>query len=185
MNQTFSNSSLWKGQFGLSDAERLDIFSLPLVEHTVMMYGKPTKLPRKIGFFSNESEGYRFTGNIIRAEPLVGVLEAILERVNQQTESDFNAILINRYEGGGDYIGPHSDDERTLGRNGVVTISLGQQRIFRIRDKSTRAIVQDIIVEDGDMYWMQGEFQTHYTHEIPKQKQAGTRISLTFRRHLE
>ena len=106
--------------------------------------------------------------------------------MNQQTESDFNAILINCYEGGDDYIGPHSDDERTLGRNGVVTISLGQQRVFRIRDKTTRAIVHDIVVEDGDMYWMRGEFQTHYTHEIPKQKRAtGTRISLTFRRHLE
>ena len=58
------------------------------------------------------------------------------------TKSDFNAILVNRYASGDDYIGAHSDDEKSLGPNGVVTISIGQERILRIRDKKTKQITQ-------------------------------------------
>jgi len=54
----------------------------------------------------------------------------------------------------------HSDDERYLGVNiGVLTISNGEKRKFRIRNKST------IVLADCHMF---GSFQKKYTHEIPK-----------------
>jgi alkylated DNA repair dioxygenase AlkB len=73
---------------------------------------------------------------------------------------------------------------RELTNDGVITISVGSDRIFRIREKKTKNFVFDLTVSDSDLYWMKGDFQKHYTHEIPKQKKIKTqRISLTFRHH--
>ncbi len=185
------NSKLLKGKFLIANKENLNqlnqLNQLPLSKHTVTVWDKDYLTPRDVGFFSDVSAGYKYSGNTIPAKKLSDypVLVEILGKVNEFTKSDFNAILVNRYANGDDYIGAHSDDEKSLGTNGVVTISIGQERIFRIRDKKTKQIVSDIVVQDGDLYWMCGEFQKHFTHEIPKQKSAkGIRISLTFRKHL-
>lgn len=183
-----SNSKLLKGKFNVENREIFNenISNLPLKKHTVVIHNKQILTPRKIGFFSNDSIGYRYTGNILPACKFDNYpfLLDILNKVNEYTQSDFNAILINKYSDGNDYIGPHSDDERNLANNGVVTISFGASRKFRIRDKNTKIIIKDVIVEDGDLYWMQGEFQKHFTHEIVKQLNVkDERISLTFRKH--
>ena len=185
-----NNSKLLKGQFNFENKEQFlqQLDNLPLIEHTIKIYNKEFLTPRKVGFFSNESAGYEYSGNILPATRFDDYmfLQNIMEQVNLITSSDFNAILINCYRDGNDYIGPHSDDERSLGKSGVVTISLGQERKFRIRDKSTKDILLDVIVKDGDVYHMTGEFQKHFTHEIPKQVAVkGKRYSLTFRKHLK
>jgi alkylated DNA repair dioxygenase AlkB len=182
------NSKLLKGKFSIANKEHLNqLNQLPLSKHTVTVWDKDYLTPRDVGFFSDVSQGYKYSGNTLPAQKLSDypVLAGILGKVNELTKSDFNAILVNRYANGDDYIGAHSDDEKSLRTNGVVTISIGQERIFRIRDKKTKQIVSDIVIQDGDLYWMYGEFQKHFTHEIPKQKSAkGVRISLTFRKHL-
>ena len=43
-----------------------------------------------------------------------------------------------------DNIGKHSDDEKGLSNIGVVAISYGAVRKFRIRDKKTNKIIKDI-----------------------------------------
>lgn len=183
------NSKLLKGKFNVANRDDMfnSINALPLNKHKVVICGVEHMTPRKIGFFSNESKGYYYSGNLLPATKLDNFLflQNILEQVNNITNSDFNAILINRYCDGDDYIGPHSDDEKSLANNGVVTLSFGQERIFRIKDKKTKTKIMDVIVKDCDMYHMTGEFQKHFTHEIPKQKGAkDVRISLTFRKHL-
>jgi alkylated DNA repair dioxygenase AlkB len=185
-----NNSMLLKGEFIFENKKQLieQLNTLPLIEHTIKIYNKEVTTPRKVGFFSNESIGYEYSGNILPAIKFDNYmfLQNIMDQVNDITNSDFNAILINCYRDGNDYIGAHSDDERSLGNNGVVTISLGQERKFRIRDKKTKELLVDIMVKDGDLYHMKGDFQKHFTHEIPKQMSAkGTRYSLTFRKHLE
>lgn len=113
-------------------------------------------------------------------------LRNILDRVNRITSSDFNAILLNRYRDGSDYIGAHSDEDRALGKAGVASVSLGETRTFRLRDKKTKKIVFDHQIKDGSICWMKGlDFQKKLTHEIPKEKgRNGIRVSLTFRKHL-
>lgn len=49
-----------------------------------------------------------------------------------------------------------------------MSISLGQERLFRIRKKYTKEIVQDIVLKNGDVILMENDFQQKYTHEIPK-----------------
>lgn len=84
-------------------------------------------------------------------------------------------------------IGAHSDNEAGLDKNNkmVVGLSYGPGiRTFRIRDKETNKIVLNYKQEPGTLLCMCGEFQTYYTHEIPKElKIKEERISLTFRCH--
>lgn len=111
-------------------------------------------------------------------------LRALLDDVNERFESNFNGILVNRYEGGSEYIGAHSDNEKELSNNGVVAISYGATRTFRIRDKKTNKRVIDLPMESGCMIHMSGDFQSEFKHEVPVQKRVqGTRYSFTFRRH--
>ena len=50
-------------------------------------------------------------------------ISELLNIVNELTQNNFNGILVNHYCDG-NHIGAHSDDERELGKNGVVSISL-------------------------------------------------------------
>lgn len=122
-------------------------------------------------------------------------LNVLLEAINKMFESEFNGILINRYNSGDEYIGPlikflwgsgrpHSDDEKYLDKSGVVAISCGGERIFRIRNKYTKKLFQDIPIKNMDVIHMGGNFQKEFTHEIPQTKKpVGLRYSFTFRHH--
>ena len=99
---------------------------------------------------------------------------------------NFNGILVNRYENGEDYISAHSDDEKGIKVNDVISISWGQSRNFRIRDKNNKKIIANIPTLSGQIIHMGGEFQREFTHEIPKEKKInGIRYSLTFRMHIK
>ena len=151
----------------------------------IKIFGKDCRQNRNVGFFSNEVEKYKYSNSYMEAQMLGESLNNLLTIVNQETKNNFNGILINYYENGNNYIGAHSDDESELGNNGVVSISYGSNRKFRIRDKKTKKIFKDIEVENGDMVHMGGKFQQEFLHEIPIQKRINERrYSFTFRRHL-
>ncbi len=113
-------------------------------------------------------------------------LRELLMYVNDKFDASFNGILINKYENGEEYIGKHSDDERGLQPNrGVIAMSFGAVRKFRIRDKVTGNIVVDVPTEPSKIIQMAGDFQKEFTHEIPVEKKVKEcRYSLTFRRHV-
>ena len=160
---------------------KLDLHPRP----TIMVYGRECHQPRDIGFFSQESEGYRYSGKLLPSTPLTPELEELLSIVNTLFSDTFNGILVNRYNSGKDSIGAHSDDERTLGASGVVSLSVGATRTFRIRAKATKKIVYDCKLSHGDVMHMQGAFQSEFTHEIPKELRVKEpRLSLTFRHHI-
>lgn len=120
---------------------------------------------------------------VAKSQPLPDFLKRLLKRVNTKYDTNFNAILINRYDDGSDYISPHSDNESALGNGKIVVgLSLGAERIMRFRNKSDGKIVLDM--SNGCIFAMSGEFQSEYTHEIPKTVKD-IRISLTFRHHLK
>lgn len=150
----------------------------------IMIFGKEAFQRRSIGFFSNESEGYRYSGQMAESQLLTPNLSELLKYINEIFNANFNGILVNRYENGENYIGAHSDDEKYLDPVGVVCVSWGESRKFRIRDKVTRKIVLDIPVESGKILIMAGDFQKLFLHEIPvEKKKKDPRISFTFRKH--
>ena len=140
---------------------------------------------RCVGFFSNESIGYSYSNQISVSKPMTNSLLELLEEVNNIFETNFNGILVNKYKSGEDYISKHSDDEKTLDYSGVVTISYGATRKFRIRDKKTKKIVKDLPLLSYSIVQMGGNFQKEFTHEIPIEKKIKEeRISFTFRKHI-
>ncbi len=162
-----------------------------LLEHEppVRIYGKMGRQHRDIGFFSDTSEGYRYSGQIIKSQTLPLFLQELLNHVNKQLDTKFNGILVNRYVDGTKYIGAHSDDESALDKEKSMVAALAYGpgiRTFRIRDKMTKKVVLDYQHTPCSLLVMEGEFQKHYTHELPVQKKITQgRISVTFRFHLK
>lgn len=160
------------------------------IEPKFKMFNRECTQHRNVGFFSDVVTTYKYSGRDHRAIPMTFMLQSILTQVNLLLGSDFNSILINKYKDGRDYISAHSDDEKTIDqRYGVVSISTGSSRIFRIRDKSTKQIVADIRTRSDVILQMCAKlpdgssFQRKYTHEVPADKAiTEARYSLTFRK---
>ena len=151
----------------------------------VIVFGKRGIQHRQIGFFSDESIGYEYSNNLANSQPLTPFLTKLLKLVNKKFNTRFNGILVNKYANGLDNIGEHSDDESQLDNAGVIAISYGAIRKFRIRDKKTKKIVKDIPTLPNHIIQMAGDFQKEFKHGIPVQKKIiEPRISFTFRKHI-
>lgn len=162
------------------------VLEMPLTKYpTGKLFGKTITFHRWIGFFSDTSVGYRFSGQTMKSGALSSELQELITHVNKTLETEYNGVLINVYETGLDYISAHSDDEREVRGNKVAAISFGSNRVFRIRDKKTKKIVFDQKTTDGQLLVMDGEFQQEFTHEIPPVSRGniGLRVSFTFRNH--
>jgi len=150
------------------------------------MFGKECRQQRSVGFFSDVSKGYKYSKQISLSKKLSESMTELLSCVNEMYSAEYNGILVNKYKSGEDYISAHSDDEVSLDASGVVAISYGEVRTFRIREKITKKIVGNFPLTSYSITQMGGKFQSEYTHEIPKElKKKGERISFTFRKHNE
>jgi alkylated DNA repair dioxygenase AlkB len=150
----------------------------------IIIFGKKCKQQRNVGFFSNESIGYSYSKKMMESKPLSQSMSELLLLTNMIVGAEFNGILVNKYMDGNDYISAHSDDETGLDSVGVISISYGSERIFRIRDRETKEIMCDELTTHCSILHMGGDFQKLYTHEIPIQKKIKEpRISFTFRKH--
>jgi alkylated DNA repair dioxygenase AlkB len=156
-----------------------------LVKPPIQLYGKTVHQQRNIGFFSDKSIGYYYSGQLAKSKPLLPNLAELMQIVNGRFGTDYNGILVNNYKDGTNYIGDHSDDEKTLDKSGVISISYGAVRKFRIREKLSKKIVIDIPTISNTLMHMGGDFQKEFMHGIPVEKKVkDERYSFTFRRHL-
>jgi len=152
----------------------------------IRIFGKICHQRRCVGFFSDKSKGYKYSNQLMPSKHMTEPILALLEQVNNIFGTDYNGILVNKYKTGEDYISAHSDDEKGLDDIGVVAISYGATRTFRIRDKRTKKIVKDFALTSCSMLQMGGKFQQEFTHEVPIDKKIkDERISFTFRKHIE
>jgi len=155
-----------------------------LVKPPIKVYGKIVHQQRNIGFFSDTSIGYYYSGQLAKAKSLKPHLSELLKLINNRFNTGYNGILVNYYEDGNNYIGDHSDDEKNLDKGGVISVSYGAVRKFRIRDKFTKKIIMDIPTTSNGIIHMGGNFQKEFTHGIPVEKKINDmRYSLTFRTH--
>jgi len=148
-------------------------------------------MKRSIGFFSDhETPGYQYTGQTTKTQPMPDFLQKVLDRVNRKMGTNFNGILVNRYEDGSEKIGAHSDNTTELSNKKVVGISLGATRKIRFRgmDSTGKKAIKGNFIDKqlvhGSLYTMEGMFQYEFTHEVPVEMRVkDVRISLTFRCH--
>ena len=163
------------------------------VKPPIFFMGEERRQQRNVGFFSDVSSGYAYSGQKIGARPLSDSMREILRVLSDEYGIEFNGLLVNQYCDGTEYVSPHGDDEKGLDKGaGVVIVSWGAKRLFRLRKKAPNETPKDPIVYTGvdtlpyHALQMKGDkFQTTLKHEIPVQKRVkGERVSITARRHL-
>lgn len=192
MNTIIKTEKSFLNVYTDSSEEYINLIKLCVAEITdklienpqINIYGKSAIQHRSIGFFSNKSIGYYYSGQLAKSQSLTNNLSILLDKINLKFDSKFNGILVNKYINGNDYIGAHSDDETSLDKCGVVCISYGAVRKFRIKDKITKKTIIDIPTISNNILHMGGDFQKEFTHEIPIEKKIKeVRYSFTFRKH--
>ena len=152
----------------------------PLEYHTLKIHGKELKTPR---WQQAYGKNYRYTGAQNNALPIPPLLEPYLFWCQQYVHQRLNGLLLNWYDGRKQhYIGAHRDDTRDLIKDiPIVTISLGEDRTFRMRPWKQRGY-KDLTVKHGDVLVIPWETNLKYTHEVPAFKKfVGKRISITLR----
>lgn len=147
--------------------------------------GKTVKTPR---WTQNYLKTYQFSGTNHRAHSLPRELEPFFVWANTLDPMvTYNQVLVNWYANGHHYIGPHSDSEKQLVKHSpVLSISLGQERVFRVKRKSDHSDVLEIKMPNNSYLMMCGKMQERYLHEVPKVNgnkgdALGKRINITFR----
>jgi len=151
--------------------------------HEIKMYGRLVKTPRWQQAYGRD---YRYTGRVNKALPIPPSLNPFLRWSQDNIASELNGLLLNWYDGRcGHYIGPHRDSvAHMIPGAPIVTISLGEERTFRLRPWSLKLRGDPIDFQacNGTVFVMPLETNRAYTHEVPgSERHTGRRISITVR----
>ena len=152
----------------------------PAAFHTLIMHGKEVKTPR---WQQAYGYSYEYTGSRNNALPIPSECQSFLHWGQQNVDPRLNGLLLNWYDGAaGHYIGPHRDSRKgLLPQTPIVTISRGEERIFRMRPFQGPGF-KDTLLTDGCAIVMPWATNLSWTHEIPKMKKyLGRRLSVTLR----
>ncbi len=158
--------------------------------HRVVLFGRAMDAPRLSCWIGDSDAVYTYSRTRHLPHPWPDALQALRERLCEESGTDFNGVLANLYRDGNDSMGWHADDEPELGaRPLIASLSLGATRRFTMRRRDTSAgnpaPAHRIAIElsHGSLLWMGGDTQQHYRHALPKTARVvGMRINLTFRK---
>jgi alkylated DNA repair dioxygenase AlkB len=148
--------------------------------HEIVMHGRKVRTPRWQQAYGAD---YAYTGNVNRALPLAPAMEPWLAWARAEIDARLNGLLFNWYDGtAGHYIGKHRDSEvNRVEGTPIVTVSLGEERVFRVRPWRGDGFV-DVPATHGGVIVMPWATNRAFTHEVPAPRGAsGRRISVTLR----
>jgi alkylated DNA repair dioxygenase AlkB len=148
--------------------------------HIVKMRGRPVKTPRWQQAYGAD---YHYTGRTNMALPVPAILEPLHHWARQTIDDRLNGLLLNWYDGDlGHYIGPHHDSTKNMVTGApIVTISLGEQRIFRLTHPKLK-VKRDLLADAGTVSIMPYDTNLAWKHSVPKlARHRGRRISITLR----
>ncbi|AVK76258.1 alkylated DNA repair [Pandoravirus neocaledonia] len=161
----------------------------------VRVYGKMLNEPRLTAYYVRRrwadprlaNRPYVYSGKAITgADDFPPTVEALCARVEDalgRPRGTYTAVLVNEYRDGSDYISWHSDDEHSIDRTDIASLSLGASRDFKVRAKADHTQQTTFVLASGDLLHMHGACQDLYQHHVPKRaKVASARFNLTFRR---
>jgi alkylated DNA repair dioxygenase AlkB len=166
----------------------------------VTIFGKKIPIPRLQVGYGDEKLSYSFSNVTVNAKPWTPTLSIIKERIeNFMLENysdiyggdncnDINYVLVNRYANGNEYIGPHRDKEKELGKTPIIiSLSLGAEREFHLRydnplNTSDKAEDIKLLLEHGSLLLILHPTNKFWKHSVPKRLGIkNPRINLTFR----
>jgi alkylated DNA repair dioxygenase AlkB len=147
------------------------------------MFGRDVAVPREVAFVADQGACYRYSGKDHYGDGWPDCLLPLKQEAEKQAGQTFNCVLLNWYKDGTDYMGWHSDDEKTLGPAPVVAmLSLGVTRSFLFRLKSNHKVKHCMELENASWLIMHPSTQILWQHSLPVRKRIKEeRISLTFR----
>ncbi len=158
-----------------------DLWSLhPEAFHEILIHGRLVKTPRWQQAYGKD---YHYTRQTNFALPIPPILKPLLDWGKAAIDARLNGVLVNWYDSGfRHYIGRHRDSTSGMIDGApIVTISLGADRIFRLRPWKEEGI-RDFPASNGTVFVMPYETNQHWTHEVPhRAKDHGRRISVTIR----
>jgi alkylated DNA repair dioxygenase AlkB len=136
--------------------------------------------------YDREVDVPRLTSHYRLEPPETNVPPSILaawDRVRERTSVPFNSVGLNLYRDGRDSVAPHNDHLDVLVEGfPIALLSLGGTRRMAIRAKKPPKTAIDVDLAPGSLLLMSYMTQIHYTHGVPKTKEAvRERISLAFR----
>lgn len=144
--------------------------------------------PRLTAWFADDtSMAYSYSGVTQIVQPWIPELLEVKTNIENITGAKYNSVLLNYYRDGNDSVGLHADNEKELGKNpNIASVSLGSTREFileqyRTLDKSQATGYEEYQLTPGSLLVMSGTTQHFWKHSIPKSKEAGPRINLTYR----
>ena len=152
----------------------------PAEYHVIKMHGRLVPTPRWQQAFGVD---YHYTGRTNTALPLLPQLAPLLDWAREAVDKGLNGVLVNWYDGERrHYIGRHRDSTVNMVTGApIVTISFGEERIFRLRPWRGSGAT-DFPARDGGVFVMPYETNRAWTHEVPHSAQrTGRRISVTIR----
>ena len=177
-----------------------DLWNLHPEEYSdVQVWGKMRKTPR---YMQSYGKPYTFSKVLHEAKEIPEIMDEFFTYANNfiiENElwyEPYNQCLVNWYEDGNHYIGPHPDNEKELlvvdNRISVFSYTLLEcesldgvklhKRTFRIKPKGKGKYRLDITLNHNMILIMGGELQNHYTHQIPTtKKKVSKRINITLR----
>ena len=180
-----SGLKVWTGQlpaqFNFERSRFQHLWDLhPENYHIVNIMGRDIPTPR---WQQAYGRNYRYTGAEQNALPIPDELRPFMDWAQENINPGLNGLLLNWYDGQRKhYIGAHRDDTRDLvSGSPIVTISLGEERIFRMRPYKQKGKV-DIPMPHGSVIVVPATTNSKWTHEVPHfAKNTGRRISITLR----
>ncbi|KAK9668480.1 hypothetical protein RND81_13G063700 [Saponaria officinalis] len=184
--------------------------NIPWTRPTIRVFGRSCVQPRDTCYVASEGlpklvySGYQPDPHSWhRFPPLLDLLHLVEKAL---PGSRFNSLLLNRYKGGNDYVGWHSDDESLYGPTPeIASLSFGCDRDFFLKKKpsklsqvpqkapeeapankrlkkSDNSDQHCFTLKHGSMLVMRGYTQRDWVHSVPKRaKVDAVRINLTFR----
>lgn len=154
---------------------------------TLRLYGREHPIPRRQLWMGDPDARYRYSGrDFLPApwHPAVSTLHAAVIRrlAGAGLSARFNSVLLNRYAGGEERMGWHSDDEPELGPDPLVAaVSLGTERPLRFRWKDHSGEAFNVWLPHDSLLLMGPGVQDRLQHALLPRRLPGLRISLTFR----
>ena len=154
-------------------------------QNYIQLYGRKA-IPRLEAWYGSWDYPYS-NGVVLKAALIPDYLQAVIDKIKAAGFGQFNAVLINRYRDGSDYISPHSDNDYGDPGPTIPSLTLGATRPFRLakligKSKLDKSTTVEYLPRHGDLLVMKGRTNAEWQHWVPKTaKPVGERINLTFR----
>lgn len=157
----------------------------PETRDTIVVFGKSHELPRYQKLYGNGT--YRYSNFKMKADPEIPnlVQKCIDFSISKYPDFKWNAVLVNWYIDGKDYVSWHADDERDLNeKSPILSFSFGHSRVFKYKGNKNHGDIRERKIEtlSNSCIVMEGDFQKECIHCISKtSKKVGPRINITVR----